>query len=256
MFAAGFLIAVPAAFCFECLVANALIFLLWFIYELVIVAGGEAARTMIAHNWRAFWILSEIFNAYMITALTEEICKYYTFRTIEHPDLIFLTGLTRSQQDESAVAGGVVTYPFGSLQVQKLNRAESFGSLSQYGGSARSGRSGRSRFSKESNSKLIERTGTTEEEFDEDESDVRTFRQKAMAITTAMISVAVGLACAENCLYVFLFGGAAQMDASYADENDLRDARLEKFVVLVFRSLFPIHALAAALQSINMNENL
>jgi hypothetical protein len=56
-----------------------------------------------------------------------------------------------------------------------------------------------------------------------------------------MISVAVGLACAENFLYVFFLGGAGG-SASITQE----------FAILIFRSIFPVHALSAAMQSINM----
>jgi hypothetical protein len=87
---------------------------------------------------------------------------------------------------------------------------------------------------------------TTEEEFYEDENDARTYRQKAAAVTTGMIGVAVGLGCAENFLYVFVLGGAQE------SEDGRSGGVLEEWVVLLFRSVFPIHALAAAMQSINM----
>lgn len=169
---------------------------------------------------------------------------------MEHPDLVFLTGLQR--EDQSDVAdGGIVVYPFSSLQVQKLARQRSDVSQS----SNRSHRTDRSRSRSRSRSRvrksdrLIEETGTTETEFDEDELDARTRRQKAMAITTGMISVAVGLACAENFLYVFVLGGAVGQN----DPNENHaDVVWEAWVVLFFRSIFPVHALAAAMQSINM----
>lgn len=69
-----------------------------------------------------------------------------------------------------------------------------------------------------------------------------------MAITTGMISVAVGLACAENFVYVFVLGGAVGNDSGDHHSGDV----LEAWIVLFFRSIFPVHALAAAMQSINM----
>ena len=246
MFAAGFLIATPSAFFFEGIMANTFLSIGYSLYVFVTWLGGEPVSEWIFNNWHILWFLGELFNAYVVAAVTEELCKYYTFRTVEHPDLVFLTGLTRTRRDESAVEGGLVKYPFASHQVQELNRTGSFGDLSQY--SHRSNQSKKSR-TKPRDMKLIERTGTMEEEFDEDETDVRTYRQKAMAITTGMIGVAVGLACAENFLYVFVFGGTATQDAR---DDDRRNVILEQWIILVFRSIYPIHALAAALQSINM----
>jgi len=263
LFAAGFLIAVPTAFFFEGLLVNIVLFSTWILYDMFVFLIGDGFSSWVFTHWRAIWIIGELFNAYIVAAVTEELCKYYTFRAVEHPDLVFLTGLQREEQAD-AEEGGIVKYPFSSLQVQELARAQSFGDASQYSNrSSRSGRSersgrGRSRSRSRARSRsrsairserLIEETGTTETEFDEDENDARTRRQKAMAITTGMISVAVGLACAENFLYVFVLGGAV-------GENDPEDAHKgdvwEAWIVLFFRSIFPVHALAAAMQSINM----
>jgi RsiW-degrading membrane proteinase PrsW (M82 family) len=86
-------------------------------------------------------------------------------------------------------------------------------------------------------------------DFKIEEPDVRTHRQRAMAITTGMISVAVGLACAENMLYVFVLGGAMANDKG----GDLKTGDvIEAWIILFVRSIFPIHALSAAMQSIGM----
>lgn len=248
-FAAGFVIAVPSAFLFEGILVNMILFVAWIVFELFAAMFGSGFVTWVLEHWRAIWIFGELINAYIVAAVTEELCKYYTFRAVEHPDLIFLTGLNRVHLDDEAVDGGLVKYPFASHQIQELNRNRSFGETSQY--SHRSNKSGKSGKSKKSQ-QLIERTGTREDEFDEDEHDVRTHRQKAMAITTGMISVAVGLACAENFLYVFVLGGATQTSSRFDMEESYRSDVLQEWIVLFFRSIFPIHALSAALQSINM----
>jgi len=251
-FAAGFLIAVPSAFFFEGLLVNIILVFAWGCYEVFAILSGDGFIDWVFNHWRLVWIFGELVNAYIVAAVTEELCKYYTFRCVEHPDLVFLTGLNRNAQDPAAVDGGMVKYPFASNQVQELNRDNSFDNVSAYSHrSHRSTRSGRNRRQpKAKGETLIERTGTRDDEFEEDEKDVRTYRQKAMAITTGMISVAVGLACAENFLYVFLLGGAAgsNSDKEYRNQEDV----MEEWMVLFFRSIFPIHALAAAIQSINM----
>lgn len=151
-----------------------------------------------------------------------------------------MTGLDRESSDGNAVDGGHITYSYGSHQVQELNRSQSFG-----GESVQSHRSNATGASRGGFTPSIART-TTEEEFYEDDNDARTYRQKAAAVTTGMISVAVGLACAENFLYVFVLGGAQESDDEHSGDVT------EEWIVLLFRSIFPIHALAAAMQSVNM----
>jgi len=93
---------------------------------------------------------------------------------------------------------------------------------------------------------LVRRIGSARSRLREDEEydepELRTVRQQAAAITTGMISVAVGLACAENFMYVFFLGGSRGNSGAIWQE----------LMILLFRSVFPVHALAAAMQSINM----
>lgn len=228
-FAAGFVIAVPSAVIFETLVTNLILVGAWAVYECFTLLIGDEYATWMASHYHIVLIIGELFNAYIVAALIEELCKYYTFRSVEHPDLIFLTGLDRQAHDSHVLEGGKVAYPFTSHQVSDLNRSKSF-------------ESHRSNLSTD----IIDKKSTTEE-YHEDDQDVRSPRQKAAAVTTAMISVAVGLACAENMMYVFILGGP-----SGTVQNEHRGDMYEGWIVLLFRSLFPIHALAAAIQSINM----
>ena len=231
-FAAGFVIAVPSAVFFEGVIVNMILISAWTVYEIGHSLIGESFAEWMASNYKWVWVLGELFNAYIVAAVTEELCKYYTFRSVEHPDLIFLTGLDRKSHDNHTVDGGLTPYPFASHQVSDLNRNNSFASTQK---------------SREDKLKKILPSANTLEEFHEDENDVRTYRQKAAAVTTGMISVAVGLACAENMMYVFLLGGAKGSSAA-----EHRGDIYEEWIVLLFRSVFPIHALAAALQSTNM----
>mmetsp|Transcript_5258 Transcript_5258/g.12535 ORF Transcript_5258/g.12535 Transcript_5258/m.12535 type:complete len:1161 (-) Transcript_5258:138-3620(-) len=235
-FSAGFVIAVPSAFFFEGVLVNVTLISAVLGYSLGQLVGGDIFVEWIAQHYRLLWILVEIGNAYIVATVTEELCKYYTFRCVEHPDLIFLTGLVSTTQDERALEGGVVKYPFSSHQVQRTNARNPYDDDA----SVYSKSSHRSRASGKNANLEPE-----EDQFEEDDNDVRTYQQKAAAVTTAMISVAVGLACAENFLYVFLLGGTGG-----GAESD--DGYLQEWIVLFFRSIFPVHALAAAMQSVNM----
>jgi hypothetical protein len=237
-FAAGFLIAVPSAFFFEALMVNITMSIAWIGYSMAQAITGEIFVNWVISHYRILWIIGELINAYVVAAVTEELCKYYTFRCVEHPDLIFLTGLDRKSQDDRDIQGGLVKYPFGSHQVQQSNK--DFADDMSVGNMSRA--SHRSVKSKKAEDTL--HPSTTDDEFYEDEHDVRTHLQKAAAVTTGMICVAVGLACAENFLYVFLLGGAGSSGSP--------GGIMEEWIVLLFRSIFPVHALAAAMQSVNM----
>lgn len=75
----------------------------------------------------------------------------------------------------------------------------------------------------------------------------RSLQSKGVAITISMVAVGVGFACCENLVYIFIYG-----KAHYTSE----------IFILLARSLFPVHPIAAALQSIQVckrnleNENL
>ena len=242
-FTAGFVIAVPSAFFFEGVLVNITIATAVLGYSMGQLVGGESFVEWISQHYQLLWILVEIVNAYIVATVTEELCKYYTFRCVEHPDLIFLTGLVSTTHDERALEGGVVKYPFSSHQVQRTNAKNPYDDdASHYSRSSH-----RSKASDKNS-----RVDTEDDDaFCEDDQDVRTHRQKAAAVTTAMISVAVGLACAENFLYVFLLGGTGAGVNSDEGESAM-DGYVQEWIVLFFRSIFPVHALAAAMQSVNM----
>jgi hypothetical protein len=252
-YAAGFLIAVPSSFFFEGILVNLTLMMAYFVYWIGEIIAGEKFTYWVIDHYKILWVIGEFVNAYIVAAITEELCKYYTFRTVEHPDLIFLTGLQRSSQDERAIQGGMVKYPFGPHQIENSNRKNGTSydegdvdRKSQYTGNAHRTNETNQKNGKQEEFDLTKHFG--EEDYDdEEEPDVRTYRQKAAAVTTAMISVAVGLACAENFLYVFFLGGLAGNSG-----NAQQGGIMEEWLVLLFRSLFPVHALAAAMQSVNV----
>ena len=65
----------------------------------------------------------------------------------------------------------------------------------------------------------------------------RSRQSKGAAITVSMVTVGIGFACCENLVYIFIYG-----KARYTAE----------IFLLLARSLFPVHPIAAALQSIQV----
>lgn len=81
-------------------------------------------------------------------------------------------------------------------------------------------------------------TGTAEEQNTNRTASHRTMKSLGAGITVAMVTTAVGFACCENFVYVFVYSRTANA------ANEL--------ITLVARSIFPVHPLAAAIQSIGV----
>ena len=103
-FAVGFLICVPVGFVVEGILMNGLFSLFYLLEWILHWTMGQESDYWLSDNHRYIWMWGELVNAYLVAAMVEELCKYYGFRFLEHPDPIFLTGLDRSAQQ--AQAGG------------------------------------------------------------------------------------------------------------------------------------------------------
>lgn len=125
-----------------------------------------------------------IVSAFLLAALIEELCKYFGFRMIEHPDF------------------------FSRGMVEDALKAE-----------------------QETNQKDAQRIDVSQQE--------KSLQSRAAAITVAMVATALGFACCENLVYIFIYGDST--------------VGVQVFI-LIARSLFPVHPIAAALQSIKVCE--
>jgi hypothetical protein len=236
-YATGFIIATPTAFIAEGILINIMLFVAYIFYAIGAVIWEEDFLDWFSQNYVPFWIAGELLNAFLVAAITEELCKYYAFRFVEHPDLIFLTGLDRARQDSEHLVGGEKNYAFNSHNVSSDLHTGSEFDLDRSVAAGYSQKKNMHRGNR-SQARAAMSVGLNQDDNGNDEEEVRTIRQRAAAVTTAMIGTAVGLACAENFLYVFLFGGA--------------NSGGEEMAILIFRSIFPVHALAAAMQSIGV----
>ena len=226
-FAAGFIIATPTAFIIEAILLNVLLGLFYAIATPLLLLTGQDVMDWFENHLYIFLSIADIVQSFLIAAITEECCKYFAFRTVEHPDLIFLTSLDKSKQDRTALAGGHGAYT--SAMTSTTGSFESSYSVC-HSNSFKSHRGRRTPRNEESRADQINNGN--------ERRDFRTLRQRAAAVTTAMISCAVGLACAENFIYVFFLNS--------------NGGSKEKMVTLFFRSIFPVHAICAAIQSIGV----
>lgn len=234
-FAAGFLLATSTSFVLEGMIITVILCFIYASKELMEFCFGEIFVEWITHHSTFLHCLSELITAFLVAAAVEEFSKYYTFRTVEHPDLIFLTGLDRSKQADNALFGGEQIYPFSSHNASAMvSRTGSFESKFNARNGTKSSHRGRSPIARE----IIPKSHLSlEYNSNEEDVEIRTIRQRAAAVTTAVISCSVGLACAENFIYVFFLG-----------TNNTQ----EELIMLLFRSIFPVHGLCGAMQSIGI----
>lgn len=145
-----------------------------------------------------FYSLYILVTAFILAALIEELCKYFGFRMVEHPDFL-------SSRDLVEASRVVLGENDGDEEEEQDIREEG----------RRSRRSGDGSYAKQGQS----------------------LEAKGNSIMLAMIAVAIGFACCENLVYLFIYSsGSLPM----------------QLMVLVSRSMFPVHPIAAALQSIGV----
>ena len=135
---------------------------------------------------------------FFVAAFIEELCKYFGFRMVEHPDFLSSKDLhdasvvlRKSDNDDDEDEDEDVESPSST-------------------------------------------TTTTSKRFSK---QLQSVQAQGAAITLAMVTVAIGFSCCENLLYVFF----------YSAKSFLREMG-----ILIERSLFPVHPILAAIQSIGV----
>jgi hypothetical protein len=180
-YSAGFLLATSTSIILEGIILNVILALYYVVIVVITLFTGGTVQNFGDDNYVGFMITMALIESYFVAALSEEFCKYYTFRTVEHPDLIFLTGLDRTKQDDAAKIGGDNAYPFS------LDNASA---LADYGGSFEADYAKASKASKHYRGinpairDLGKLSSLSEGDEPDDNPEVRTLNQQAAAITT------------------------------------------------------------------------
>jgi hypothetical protein len=182
-------------------------------------------------------ILAAMVNAYLVAAAVEELAKYFSFWMVEHPDLMWKTkesnmgvataSATTNGTSGGGGGGGETTYETIDLEGRPPQDQEpdvvahhdyTLSTSPVHGGDA-----------------II--MATTSLSTTTTMPRRRTNVSLGAAITVAMVATALGFACAENLLYVFAYSPPGLGS---------------EISTLVARSIFPVHPLCAALQSLGV----
>lgn len=145
-------------------------------------------------------IIYILLTAFLMSGLVEELCKYFGFVMVDHPDFCSEHELSKSK----------------SMISNQLRRS----------------------FSIESDD--VESSCNTEQVPQDITSfepslQNRSLRSIRAGVTVAMVAVAVGFTCCENILHIFVYN---------------RSSLQSQITTLIAKSLFPVHPIAAAIQSI------
>jgi RsiW-degrading membrane proteinase PrsW (M82 family) len=204
-FASGFILTTSLAMFIELLVSTAIQLVLSI---LVLVGGNKVFLSL----------LYLMLNAYISAAFVEELCKYFGFWMVVHPDFCTLTRHQRGRSNETALELSTEETP---LMATATNNTLTTGN------------------NLEEPLLVVATTAISSTATSSQTVYDRSYKSLGCAITIAMITVSLGFACCENLLYVFV----------YSPQNESITVQLS---ILGMRSIFPIHPLAAAIQSIGV----
>jgi len=181
----------------------------------------EGKHHFVIHHEKLFEFssgVSAFAQAFLTAALVEELAKFFCFWMVEHPDFLKPADIMVDGAAVSAVEGGGTS----------ADGAASSTALDNYGSIVRDG--------EVRGAESTEVDADFAENGDRDKSS-RTLRSRGAATTVAMVATALGFACFENLVYVFVY-------TPPGISNEVS--------VLIYRSLFPLHPIAAAIQSIGV----
>lgn len=157
------------------------------------------------HDYLWLVIVVLALNAFVVAALVEELCKYFGFWMVEHPDFLSphdleqLVGISLTSSSENDMASA----EHGQAEDPLIQ-----------------------------DSTTITRVNTTAAPVSD-----KTLASTGAGITIAMVAAALGYACCENLAYIFVYTPPGL-------GHELQ--------TLGLRSLFPVHPLCAAIQSIGV----
>mmetsp|Transcript_15583 Transcript_15583/g.29395 ORF Transcript_15583/g.29395 Transcript_15583/m.29395 type:complete len:743 (-) Transcript_15583:35-2263(-) len=196
-------------------------------------------------------------TAYIVAAMVEEMCKYFGFKMVEHPDFMLEQELQkaaaygvpdRDQEEDRFELGGGLEYlnvsPSLNSDYESFDSYEAIDDANPQAEPCITTATATAPSRPASNGATTNRHQTSQQPssltftpIELAQAPRRSIHSLASSITIAMVSVALGFACCENLIYIFLYNGQSlSMEIS----------------VLISRSLFPVHPICAAIQSIGV----
>jgi len=152
-------------------------------------------------------------TSYIMAGLVEEVCKYFGFVMVDHPDFCSEREMAKAKEIMPTLLFGHETHVGGDDVELTASRSTVE--------------------SKETRLTVTESPFAT---FDP-KNQRRSLSSIRAGVTVAMVAVALGFTCCENVVYILVYN---------------RSSLTAELATLVMKSMFPIHAVCAAIQSIHV----
>jgi len=162
---------------------------------------------------KIFYIL---ISSYIMAGLVEEVCKYFSWVMVDHPDFC----------SEKELAKAKATMPLQLLRDQAEDEDDDDDT---------NGEEGNKQNQSQASNNGVQTTDTAAIAAFDPSNQRRSLASIRGGVTTSMVAVALGFTCCENIFTIFIWN---------------RSNVQSEIATLVVKSLFPVNALAAAIQSI------
>eukprot|EP00579_Thalassiosira_antarctica_P004050 CAMPEP_0201907662 /NCGR_PEP_ID=MMETSP0902-20130614/57645_1 /ASSEMBLY_ACC=CAM_ASM_000551 /TAXON_ID=420261 /ORGANISM="Thalassiosira antarctica, Strain CCMP982" /LENGTH=474 /DNA_ID=CAMNT_0048441821 /DNA_START=245 /DNA_END=1665 /DNA_ORIENTATION=- len=187
------------------------------------LAAGDDILKGFLNRQPAAKIFYILVSSYLMAGLVEEVCKYFGFVMVDHPDFCSERELEKAKatmplqllrdREEDDDDGSAVTGENGDGPNNQKNEAEAPSANVEQAPVA---------------------IDATLASFNP-AMQRRSLSSIRSGVTVAMVAVALGFACCENILHIFIYN---------------RSSVRSEITTLIVKSLFPVHPIAAAIQSI------
>jgi len=203
---------------------------------------GEEEKDKFEKDHPGLAIVIYFINAFVVAALVEELSKYFAFSMVEHPDLVVgynvqddLNNQKQQHQEQTSSDHVECEEDIQAATAEVTNQIKhDTESLVNGDYNDVSWAPEKNEIERGNSSNVVTTNRPT---INSNISNDRSLNSIGAGITVAMVAAAVGFACCENLIYIFIY---------------TQDTPAVEMTVLIARSIFPVHPLCAAIQSIGV----
>ena len=166
--------------------------------------------------------------SYIMAGLVEEVCKYFGFVLVDHPDFC----------SERELAKAKASMPMQLLRDRADDEDDDEETVNSGGGANNdqtNNRQQQASAAPNANAVVNDKDAAAIAAFNPS-NQRRSLVSIRAGVTVAMVAVAIGFTCCENVVHIFFYNSRSSVKTQIA--------------TLVIKSLFPVHAIAAAIQSV------
>lgn len=186
------------------------------------LAAGDDVLKGFLNRQPAAKILYILVSSYLMAGLVEEVCKYFGFVMVDHPDFCSERELEKAK----------ATMP---LQLLRDREEDDDDGSVEPGENENGPKNQKNEAAQSAKAEQASVTSDATLASFNPAMQRRSLSSIRSGVTVAMVAVALGFACCENILHIFIYN---------------RSSLRSEITTLIVKSLFPVHPISAAIQSI------